>query len=191
MSKTYHEWGHWGTSGQMIRHLILATIQLIMIKQVCAVVIASGVFALGALPARSAERVVVRFSDAEYIVDVGDIERFLLTGQTELPLPEPLKRNPLFRLAVMQLLRQEIPIASIKVDTTQQSLMNLAGEILLEQITLIIQGDRPKESLRQALNASIRGGKFNPLRFVRSYPEPELIINGDRLLELQKALGGL
>ncbi len=163
----------------------------IMIERICALGIACAVALFCAVPAHSAERVILRFSDAEYSLDLGQVERFLLTGETELPLPEFLKKNPLFRFAVMQFLRQEIPIASIKLDSTQQSLMNLAGEMLLEQVSWLIQGDRPKESLRQTLNASIRGGKFNPLRFIRSYPEPELIINGDRLLELQKTLGGI
>jgi hypothetical protein len=162
-----------------------------MIERICALVIACAVTLVCAVPAHSAERVILRFRDAEYSLDLGEVDRFLLTGETELPLPEFLKQNPLFRLALQQFLRQEIPINSIRVGNGDQTLINLAGEMLLSQIVLFIEGDRPKESLRQTLNAAIRGGKFNPLRFIRSYPEPEIIINGDRLLELQKALGGL
>jgi hypothetical protein len=162
-----------------------------MIKQVCAVVIACAATALFSLPVHSAERVILRFSDGEYSLDLGQVDRFLLTGETELPLPEFLKQNPLFRFAVMQFLRQEIPIANTRVGNADQTLVNLAGEMLLDQIALFIEGDRSKESLRQTLNASLRAGKFNPLRFIRSYPEPEIIINGDRLRELQKMLSGI
>jgi len=162
-----------------------------MIKQFFAVVIASTAIALFSTPAYSAERVVLRFSDVEYRLELGQIDRFLLTGDTELPLPDFLKQNPLFRLAILQFLRQEIPISTIRLGNAEQTLLNLAGEMLLEQIALFIQGDRPKESLRQTLNASLRAGKFNPLRFIRNYPEPEIVIDGDRLRELQKVLGGL
>jgi hypothetical protein len=162
-----------------------------MVQAFCALVVALVVTALSAVPVQGAERIVVRFSDGEYSLEVGEIEQFLLTEKTTLPLPEVLKQNPLFRFALLQFLRQEIPISSIKLDSSQQPLMTVAGEMLLEQMALFIEGDRPKESLRQALNASIRGGKFNPLRFLRSYPEPEIIIRGDRLLELQRALGGI
>jgi hypothetical protein len=57
-----------------------------MVQGFCALVVALVVTALSAVPVQGAERIVVRFSDGEYSLEVGEIEQFLLT-EKNYPAP--------------------------------------------------------------------------------------------------------
>jgi hypothetical protein len=142
---------------------------------------------LPSLPLWSAEQITIKSQGKAYTINVGDVETFLQTGEGEMPLPEFIKQNPLMRFILLQLLRQEFSLAGMAA--TNPLIEGIASELLLSQIAQIV---RPagsadgRTALRTALNASFQDGKFSPLRFVKNFPDQEIIIDGDRLADLQK-----
>lgn len=142
-----------------------------------------------ALPSFTAEQVSVKYEGKIYSLSIEQIEQFLLTGQSSAPLPAVLKNNPLLRLTALQILYQDIPLSVITKGTHPKILESITSAGVLSQVGQIIrpggEGDG-SAALRTALNASIQEGKFNPMRFIKSFPDREIVIDGDRWNELQK-----
>ncbi|MFN3926508.1 MAG: alpha/beta hydrolase [Pseudanabaenaceae cyanobacterium] len=146
---------------------------------------------LGTLPLWSAEQIRIKMRGQQYTISVAEIEHFWQTGETEQELPEVLKQNPFLRLMLLQVLRQELPVPTVTPAQGQEVWLGIAQEILWQQLVQIIRpasGGGSAEMLRTTFNASVRNGKINPLRFIRNFPDREIIIDGDQLADLQKSL---
>ncbi|MDY6781744.1 MAG: alpha/beta hydrolase [Cyanobacteriota bacterium] len=140
-------------------------------------------------PARAAERVVLKYGLLQAPVSVADLTRLAETGEVSLALAAYLRlanRNP---EELRRVLNQGVPVKGRLLESLLDS---VAGQFLLDRAGEIVGSPDNAENhqaLRSAIvNSALPDDRVTPLEILQNYPERDLHVNGDRLVEIAQSL---
>lgn len=132
----------------------------------------------------AAEKIVLTYGFLSMDIPVADLEALADEGETSDELSELLNlagQNPEI---LRTTLTEPIPLSPIVLD---YALNSSTGEWMLNQISEVIHpasGEAGKLALRSALiGASSDDRKVTLLEVMQLYPSPEVVVQGDRLVE--------
>jgi Alpha/beta hydrolase of unknown function (DUF1400) len=149
--------------------------------------------------AAAAEKVVLKYSAIRMTLPVSELEIFAETGKMSPALEMLLgnaKKNP---ETVRRSLIRPVKVSQSFLDGTLNSKV---GEVILDEVGQVIRtpsGNENRDALRSALLVSASNdNEITLLETMKNYPNPEIHVEGDRLVEvygklvvLSEQLGGV
>jgi Alpha/beta hydrolase of unknown function (DUF1400) len=149
--------------------------------------------------AAAAEKVVLKYSAIRMTLPVSELEIFAETGKMSPALEMLLgnaKKNP---ETVRRSLIRPVKVSQSFLDRTLNSKV---GEVILDEVGQVIRtpsGNENRDALRSALLVSASNdNEITLLETMKNYPNPEIHVEGDRLVEvygklvvLSEQLGGV
>lgn len=149
--------------------------------------------------ATAAEKVVLKYSAIRMTLPVSELEIFAETGKMSPALEMLLgnaKKDP-------ETVRRSL-IRPVKVSQSflDRALNSKVGEVILDEVGQVIRtpsGNENRDALRSALLVSASNdNEITLLETMKNYPNPEIDVEGDRLVEvygklvvLSEQLGGV
>jgi len=143
------------------------------------------------LPLGAAERIAVRFGEAERSLPVVALARFAREGEVDAELRWYLNRlSPADRQALRTALNQSVPVSAV---TVANALSTDLGQHTLQQLVKVLDG--PPAAMEQALTSALvlaaaRQGELRLLDLLETYPLAVLRINAAAVLSLVHQLSG-
>ncbi|MEG3921543.1 alpha/beta hydrolase [Microcoleus sp. POL10_C6] len=149
--------------------------------------------------AAAAEKVVLKYSAIRMTLPVSELEIFAETGQMSPALEMLLGKAKKDPEAVRNSLTRPVKVSQRFLD---QTLNSKVGEIILDEVGQVIRtpsGNANREALREALVLSATNdNEITLLEAMKNYPNSEVYVEGDRLVEaygklvaLSEQLGGV
>ncbi|MEG4492765.1 alpha/beta hydrolase [Microcoleus sp. D3_18_C4] len=149
--------------------------------------------------AEAAEKVVLKYSVIRMTLPVSELEIFAETGQMSPALEMLLGKAKKDPEAVRNSLTRSVKVSQSFLDRTLNSKV---GEIILDEVGQVIRtpsGNANREALREALVLSATNdNEITLLEAMKNYPNSEVYVEGDRLVEaygklvaLSEQLGGV
>ena len=145
-------------------------------------------------PVQAAEKVILKYSVLQESISVAQLSNLSKTGETSPELHTYLDLVNKKPEELRQILNQSITVTPKVLSSVLDS---FAGKYLLNKLSEVIHSpsaDNSKESLRNALIASVNtNDDIRLIEVLENYPDPELQVEGDRLMELYqqvKAIAG-
>ena len=149
--------------------------------------------------AAGAEKVVLKYSAIRMTLPVSELEIFAETGQMSPALEMLLGKANKDPEAVRNSLTRPVKVSQSFLDRTLNSKV---GEIILDEVGQVIRtpsGKANREALREALVLSATNdNEITLLEAMKNYPNSEVYVEGDRLVEaygqlvaLSEQLGGV
>lgn len=150
---------------------------------------------LGAIaPVQAAEKVILKYNVLQESISVAQLSNLSKTGETSPELHTYLDLVNKKPEELREILNHSIVIAPKVLSSLLDS---FAGKYLLNKLSEVIRSpstENSKESLRNALVASVNtNDDIRLIEVLENYPDPELQVEGDRLMELYqqvKAIAG-
>ena len=149
--------------------------------------------------ATAAQKVVLKYSAIRMTLPISELEIFAETGKMSPALEMLLgkaNKNP-------ETVRRSL-IRPVKVNQSflDRALNSQVGEVILDEVSQVIRtpsGNTNREALRSALLLSAsHDNEMTLLETMKNYPNPEVHVEGDRLVEvygklvvLSEELGGV
>lgn len=149
--------------------------------------------------ATAAQKVVLKYSAIRMTLPISELEIFAETGKMSPALEMLLgkaNKNP-------ETVRRSL-IRPVKVNQSflDRALNSQVGEVILDEVSQVIRtpsGNTNREALRSALLLSAsQDNEMTLLETMKNYPNPEVHVEGDRLVEvygklvvLSEELGGV
>ncbi|HEY9889488.1 MAG TPA: alpha/beta hydrolase [Candidatus Obscuribacterales bacterium] len=148
---------------------------------------ASGLMSAGS--AIAAESVVLTYGFLSMTIPIADIETFAETGETSDEMAQLLNLAGQDPAALRSTLNEPVPLSPVVLD---YALNSPPGEWMLDRISETIQpasGEAGRSAMRAALiGASSGDNEFTLLEVMQVYPSPEIVVQGDRLIETYSRL---
>ena len=135
--------------------------------------------------ATAAQKVVLKYSAIRMTLPVSELEIFAETGKMSPALEMLLgkaNKNP-------ETVRRSL-IRPVKVNQSflDRALKSQVGEVILDEVSQVIRtpsGNTNREALRSALLLSAsQDNEMTLLETMKNYPNPEVHVEGDRLVEV-------
>ena len=150
---------------------------------------------LGAIaPGQAAEKVILKYSVLQESISVAQLSNLSKTGETSPELHSYLELVNKKPEELRQILNHSIVVTPKVLSGVLDS---FAGKYLLKKLSEVIHSHSApnnKDSLRNALIASVNtNDDIRLIEVLENYPDPELQVEGDRLMELYqqvKAIAG-
>ncbi len=145
-----------------------------------------------ALPAESAEQIVLKYSIFRRSLSVAELTIFAETGEPSPSLERILAKTGQDPAAVREVLTRAIAVDLLLLDRIVNSPL---GNIVLDRVAEIIHtpsGNTNRQALRAALILSASDdGKITLLETLQNYPTREVEVEIDRLQEAYRQLNWL
>ena len=145
--------------------------------------LAVGLASLGA-SADAAEQVTLTYGFFSMTVPIADLEKLATTGETTGELDQLLEMSNQEPEDLQATLNQPVELKPTVLD---MALNSPPGEWMLDRISETIQpssGEGGRLALRAALiGASANDDQLTLLELMQVYPSPEIVVQGDRILE--------
>lgn len=150
---------------------------------------------LGAIaPAQAAEKVILKYNVLQESISVAQLRTLSQTGEASPELHSYLELVNKKPEELREILNHSIVVTPKILSSVLDS---FAGKYLLKKLSEVIHSPSApnnKDSLRNALIASVNtNDDIRLIEVLENYPDPELQIEGDRLMELYqqvKAIAG-
>lgn len=144
----------------------------------------AGGLMLSAGSAHAAETVVLTYGFFSIDIPMEELEAFADSGEPSQDLSRLLSLAGQEPETLRSTLNEPVPLSPVVLDLTLNS---PPGEWMLDRISETIQpasGVAGRQALRSALvGASSDDNEFTLLEVMQVYPSPEIVVQGDRLLE--------
>jgi len=150
---------------------------------------------LGAIaPVQAAEKVILKYNVLQESISVAQLSTLSKTGEASPELHSYLDLVNKKPEELRQILNQSITITPTVLSSVLDS---FAGKYLLNKLSEVIHSPSEKDSKEALRNALITSVNTNDdirlIEVLENYPNPELQVEGDRLMELYqqvKAIAG-
>ncbi|MDV3000831.1 MAG: hypothetical protein N5P05_002437 [Chroococcopsis gigantea SAG 12.99] len=160
-------------------------VQLAMLEKLLILTIFSLLIIPTCQPSRAAESAIIKYSIFRESISIQDLSKLSETGEVSPPLAAQLKMGNQNPEKFRQILNREIEIDPLVLS---QFLNTSIGERLLDYISEVIQTPgktASRQGLRGALvTSALNDRKIRLIEVLENYPTSEVVIDGDRLLEL-------
>ncbi len=132
----------------------------------------------------AAQKVVLKYSVIRMTLPLSELEIFAETGQMSSGLEMLLSKANKDPEAVRRYLTRPVKVSQRFLD---QTLNSKVGEVILDEVGQVIRtpsGKANREALREALVLSATNdNEITLLEAMKNYPNPEVYVEGDRLVE--------
>lgn len=165
-----------------------------MMRQLCRTLILAAVmgFVVKVTPALGAETVILKYGIIKLPVQMTELENFVATGEMSPTLTLLLSKTPQRADTVRRTLGKSIRVNPEFLEVT---LNRKIGQIMLDQVGQVIypnDGQKDREGLRSALLLSAQDNRqLTILETIKNYPSEEVIVDGERLMELYQKIANL
>lgn len=132
----------------------------------------------------AAQKVVLKYSAIRMTLPLSELEVFAETGKMSPGLEMLLGKANKDPEAVRRYLTRPVKVSQRFLD---QTLNSKVGEVILDEVGQVIRtpsGKANREALREALVLSATNdNEITLLEAMKNYPNPEVYVEGDRLVE--------
>lgn len=132
----------------------------------------------------AAERVVLTYGFVSMDIPIEDLENLTDTGETSDDLEQLLMLSEQEPETVRSTLSRPVAMSPVTLDL---ALNSSPGEWMLDRLSETIQpasGEGGRSAMRAALvGASSNDGELTLLEIMQVYPSPDIVVQGDRILE--------
>lgn len=143
-------------------------------------------------PVRAAEQVRLNYGPLSRRVDVADLRTLADTGKPPKELRAYLRLAKQEPAEVQRFLTKPLNVEARVLD---QRLNSMLGDVVLNQLTQVVHtptGQADRQALRSALVLSAsEDQQVTLLEALENYPTPEVIVEGDRLLQTYEQVSRL
>lgn len=136
-------------------------------------------------PVQAAESAIITYSIFRESISIEDLNQLSETGEVSSSLAAQLKMGNQKPEKFRQILNHEIEVDPIILS---QFLNTFIGEKLLDYVSEVIQTPQKtasRQGLRSALvTSALQDRKIQLIEVLKNYPTQEVVIDGNRLLEV-------
>jgi hypothetical protein len=137
----------------------------------------------------ASESIIFKYKVFRESISVGELKTFSETGELSSSLEFYLNKSEQEPENLKRVLTTPIPVDSIFL---YKFLNSFPGELALDQMSAIIQnpsGKANRESLRAAIvSSALEDDNIRLIEVMENYPTAEVLVEGDRIVELHENL---